>query len=174
MLKLISFRLCLHYCYHEILSSGCVFCSGRLRKSVISQGQLSTVSSSAGVGTVSSATATSAATSTSKATAGGKELPDVTSRPPAGARKTRGDDVLSHSAVGPRHHHQLPRQPHQGVVDVSDVLSVSSSVASRDEHLARLIGERDTLLRTGVYTHQDHVIQELDRQIRLIMAGSVA
>lgn len=37
---------------------------------------------------------------------------------------------------------------------------------SIDEHITRLIEERDTLLRTGVYTTQDRIIAELDRQIR--------
>ncbi|CAM9405665.1 unnamed protein product [Lampetra fluviatilis] len=37
---------------------------------------------------------------------------------------------------------------------------------SHDAHLTRLIEERDTLLRTGVYTHDDRIIVELDRQIR--------
>ncbi|NXA39784.1 CE120 protein, partial [Eudromia elegans] len=35
-----------------------------------------------------------------------------------------------------------------------------------DEYLSRLIKERDTLLRTGVYNHEDHIVSELDRQIR--------
>lgn len=35
-----------------------------------------------------------------------------------------------------------------------------------DEHVARLVEERDTLLRTGVYTREDRIISELDRQIR--------
>ncbi|XP_038660935.1 centrosomal protein of 120 kDa isoform X2 [Scyliorhinus canicula] len=39
-----------------------------------------------------------------------------------------------------------------------------------DNYLARLIEERDTLLRTGVYTHEDRIISELDRQIRETMA----
>uniref|UniRef100_UPI00398ED638 centrosomal protein of 120 kDa isoform X2 n=1 Tax=Pristiophorus japonicus TaxID=55135 RepID=UPI00398ED638 len=39
-----------------------------------------------------------------------------------------------------------------------------------DNYLARLIEERDTLLRTGVYTHEDRIISELDRQIREAMA----
>lgn len=34
-----------------------------------------------------------------------------------------------------------------------------------DEHLSRLYEERDTLLRTGVYTHDDRIISELNRQI---------
>lgn len=37
---------------------------------------------------------------------------------------------------------------------------------SADEHLARLLEERDTLLRTGVYTHNDRIIAELNRQIQ--------
>ncbi|KAI4820803.1 hypothetical protein KUCAC02_028770, partial [Chaenocephalus aceratus] len=37
---------------------------------------------------------------------------------------------------------------------------------SADEHLSRLLEERDTLLRTGVYTHQDRIIAELNRQIQ--------
>lgn len=39
-----------------------------------------------------------------------------------------------------------------------------------DDFLSRLIEERDTLLRTGVYTHEDRIISELDRQIREVMA----
>ncbi|KAG8598060.1 hypothetical protein GDO81_002481 [Engystomops pustulosus] len=39
-----------------------------------------------------------------------------------------------------------------------------------DDFLSRLIEERDTLLRTGVYTHEDQIISELDRQIREAMA----
>ncbi|XP_056232486.1 centrosomal protein of 120 kDa [Seriola aureovittata] len=37
---------------------------------------------------------------------------------------------------------------------------------SADEHLSRLLEERDTLLRTGVYTHEDRIIAELNRQIQ--------
>ncbi|KFQ26797.1 Centrosomal protein of 120 kDa, partial [Merops nubicus] len=37
---------------------------------------------------------------------------------------------------------------------------------SMDDYLSRLIEERDTLLRTGVYNHEDHIVSELDRQIR--------
>ena len=39
-----------------------------------------------------------------------------------------------------------------------------------DEHITRLIEERDTLLRTGVYTSDDKIISELDRQIRETIA----
>ena len=42
--------------------------------------------------------------------------------------------------------------------------------ADDDEHITRLIEERDTLLRTGVYTGDDRIIAELDRQIRDVIA----
>jgi centrosomal protein CEP120 len=34
------------------------------------------------------------------------------------------------------------------------------------DHINRLIEERDTLLRTGVYSNSDAIIAELDRRIR--------
>uniref|UniRef100_A0A3B5MY39 Centrosomal protein 120 n=1 Tax=Xiphophorus couchianus TaxID=32473 RepID=A0A3B5MY39_9TELE len=40
---------------------------------------------------------------------------------------------------------------------------------SAEEHLSRLLEERDTLLRTGVYTHDDRIIAELSRQIQEAM-----
>ncbi|KAM7415551.1 hypothetical protein PAMA_017861 [Pampus argenteus] len=43
---------------------------------------------------------------------------------------------------------------------------------SADEHLSRLLEERDTLLRTGVYTHEDRIIAELNRQIQDAMTQS--
>ncbi|NXJ49997.1 CE120 protein, partial [Spizaetus tyrannus] len=39
-----------------------------------------------------------------------------------------------------------------------------------DDYVSRLIEERDTLLRTGVYNHEDHIVSELDRQIREAIA----
>ncbi|NWV80448.1 CE120 protein, partial [Dasyornis broadbenti] len=39
-----------------------------------------------------------------------------------------------------------------------------------DDYLSRLIEERDILLRTGVYNHEDHIVSELDRQIRETIA----
>ncbi|XP_071098431.1 centrosomal protein of 120 kDa-like [Haliotis cracherodii] len=42
--------------------------------------------------------------------------------------------------------------------------------SSLDEHITRLIEERDTLLKTGAYTTQDKIIAELDRQIREAIA----
>ncbi|KAM4615826.1 centrosomal protein of 120 kDa [Polymixia lowei] len=42
---------------------------------------------------------------------------------------------------------------------------------SADEHLSRLLEERDTLLRTGVYTHEDRIITELSRQIQQVMSA---
>ena len=40
-----------------------------------------------------------------------------------------------------------------------------------DEHITRMIEERDTLLRTGAYTSEDLVIAEMDRNIREAMAN---
>ncbi|MGH0170762.1 UNVERIFIED_CONTAM: hypothetical protein FKN15_059664 [Acipenser sinensis] len=42
---------------------------------------------------------------------------------------------------------------------------------SLDDYLSRLIEERDTLLKTGVYTHEDRIISELDKQIREAIAN---
>lgn len=39
-----------------------------------------------------------------------------------------------------------------------------------DDYVSRLMEERDTLLRTGVYNHEDHIVSELDRQIREAIA----
>ncbi|XP_006886061.1 PREDICTED: centrosomal protein of 120 kDa [Elephantulus edwardii] len=43
-----------------------------------------------------------------------------------------------------------------------------------DDYLTRLIEERDTLMRTGVYNHEDRIISELDRQIREVLAKNIA
>ena len=40
-----------------------------------------------------------------------------------------------------------------------------------DSRIAKLIEERDTLLQTGVYTTDDRIIAELDRQIREAIAA---
>ncbi|XP_056097883.1 centrosomal protein of 120 kDa [Rhinichthys klamathensis goyatoka] len=48
---------------------------------------------------------------------------------------------------------------------------VTRVCVSVDEHVTRLLEERDTLLRTGVYTHDDRIISELDRQIQQAMSG---
>uniref|UniRef100_A0A1A7X9R5 Centrosomal protein 120kDa n=1 Tax=Iconisemion striatum TaxID=60296 RepID=A0A1A7X9R5_9TELE len=44
---------------------------------------------------------------------------------------------------------------------------------SAEEHLSRLLEERDTLLRTGVYTHEDRIITELNRQIQEAMRDKI-
>ncbi|KAM7391037.1 hypothetical protein PAMP_021754 [Pampus punctatissimus] len=49
---------------------------------------------------------------------------------------------------------------------VSGPAPVPSLSESADEHLSRLLEERDTLLRTGVYTHEDRIIAKLNRQIQ--------
>uniref|UniRef100_A0A8C0W4C0 Centrosomal protein of 120 kDa n=1 Tax=Castor canadensis TaxID=51338 RepID=A0A8C0W4C0_CASCN len=43
-----------------------------------------------------------------------------------------------------------------------------------DDYLTRLIEERDTLMKTGVYNHEDRIISELDRQIREVLAKNSA
>ena len=40
-----------------------------------------------------------------------------------------------------------------------------------DSRIAKLIEERDTLLHTGVYTTDDRIIVELDKQIRDAIAS---
>lgn len=52
-------------------------------------------------------------------------------------------------------------------VELQQEVAASDSV---DEHLSRLLEERDTLLRTGVYTHEDRIISELSRQIQEAMS----
>ncbi|XP_061202023.1 centrosomal protein of 120 kDa isoform X3 [Neopsephotus bourkii] len=53
----------------------------------------------------------------------------------------------------------------------ADRVSNSGKVnENMDDYLSRLIEERDTLLRTGVYNHEDHIVSELDRQIREAVA----
>lgn len=40
-----------------------------------------------------------------------------------------------------------------------------------DSRIAKLIEERDTLLHTGVYTTDDRIIVELDKQVRDAIAS---
>jgi hypothetical protein len=59
----------------------------------------------------------------------------------------------------------------QGLSDSAPLLgSDVNSQDAYDEHVMRLVEERDSLLRTGVYTSDDRIIAELDRQIREAMA----
>ncbi|XP_051498068.1 centrosomal protein of 120 kDa isoform X2 [Apus apus] len=50
-----------------------------------------------------------------------------------------------------------------GIVDSLHSRKINENM---DDYLSRLVEERDTLLRTGVYNHEDHIVSELDRQIR--------
>ena len=43
-----------------------------------------------------------------------------------------------------------------------------------ESHVTRLIEERDTLLRTGVYNSSDKIIADLDKQIRDAIAAKVS
>ena len=56
-----------------------------------------------------------------------------------------------------------PKQPAQAQVNPATEPVKDSFTENR---IARLIEERDTLLRTGVYSTNDKIIFELDRQIR--------
>lgn len=51
-------------------------------------------------------------------------------------------------------------------VSRSPSISAPTSVEGDDEHLSRLIEERDTLLQTGTYNSEDRIIIELEKQIR--------
>nr|XP_030113591.3 centrosomal protein of 120 kDa isoform X1 [Taeniopygia guttata] len=51
-----------------------------------------------------------------------------------------------------------------------DSLNCRKLNENTDDYLSRLIEERDTLLRTGVYNNEDHIVSELDRQIREAIA----
>lgn len=46
--------------------------------------------------------------------------------------------------------------------------------AAWDQHVKRLIQERDTLLKTGVYTSDDRIITELNRHITEALAGKTS
>ncbi|XP_017288610.1 centrosomal protein of 120 kDa isoform X2 [Kryptolebias marmoratus] len=54
------------------------------------------------------------------------------------------------------------RQDRRELDDIRNELNSESA----EEHLSRLLEERDTLLRTGVYSHEDRIIAELNRQIQ--------
>ena len=61
---------------------------------------------------------------------------------------------------------QLADMSSAGCQGMSGLLTTDQTDFGEDEHISRLIEERDTLLRTGVYTTDDRIISELDRQIR--------
>lgn len=58
------------------------------------------------------------------------------------------------------------------MVESSDVPDVPADgdnddgVDELDDHILRLIEERDSLLRTGVYSRNDRVVADLEQQIR--------
>ena len=64
--------------------------------------------------------------------------------------------------------HDAPKQP----VEAQKTITTEPEKDTFVEHrIAKLIEERDTLLRTGVYSTGDKIISELDRQIREAIAG---
>ncbi|XP_066273936.1 centrosomal protein of 120 kDa-like isoform X1 [Branchiostoma lanceolatum] len=62
------------------------------------------------------------------------------------------------------------RRASDGHLEHMQPLLAEDDTSMIDDHVTRLIEERDTLLRTGVYTHEDRIITELDRQIREAIA----
>ncbi|XP_015221272.2 centrosomal protein of 120 kDa [Lepisosteus oculatus] len=67
--------------------------------------------------------------------------------------------------------HEDKRLSRETATRTTDGHPVQGLSESMDDYLSRLIEERDTLLRTGVYTHEDRIISELDRQIREALAN---
>ncbi|XP_061625017.1 centrosomal protein of 120 kDa isoform X2 [Phyllopteryx taeniolatus] len=67
---------------------------------------------------------------------------------------------------------QLNRLKQQGDIGPATSAPAPSLNHNTEEHLSRLLEERDTLLRTGVYGHDDRIIAELNRQIGDAMAGA--
>ncbi|MBN3316948.1 CE120 protein, partial [Atractosteus spatula] len=67
--------------------------------------------------------------------------------------------------------HEDKRLSRDTATRTTDGHPVQGLSESMDDYLSRLIEERDTLLRTGVYTHEDRIISELDRQIREALAN---
>ena len=58
-----------------------------------------------------------------------------------------------------------------GASGAAGLTSVNEEEEEIDSRIAKLIEERDTLLQTGVYTTEDRIIMELDRQIRAAIAS---
>ncbi|KAG7252355.1 hypothetical protein CRUP_018219 [Coryphaenoides rupestris] len=53
--------------------------------------------------------------------------------------------------------------------EAEESLGPTPSEGAGPEHLSRLLEERDSLLRTGVYTHNDLIISQLNTQIQQAM-----
>lgn len=69
-------------------------------------------------------------------------------------------------SLGPSSSRPVPASSRSVLASSRSVPAPSQhTTGSADEHLSRLYEERDTLLRTGVYTHDDRIISELNRQI---------
>lgn len=66
-----------------------------------------------------------------------------------------------------------PNNPGNTVNDCTNTYRRESN-DELDNRIAKLIEERDTLLQTGVYTTDDRIIVELDRQIRDAIASKAS
>jgi hypothetical protein len=69
-----------------------------------------------------------------------------------------GGDNSTESSSSMGYHNQHQQQFHQDQYKIEDT--------DLQEHINRLVDERDTLLRTGVYSNTDAIIIELDKRIR--------
>ena len=69
-----------------------------------------------------------------------------------------GDNSTESSSSIGYHNHNHQEQFHLDKYKIED--------ADLQEHISRLVDERDTLLRTGVYSNTDAIIIELDKRIR--------
>uniref|UniRef100_A0A8D0L2N0 Centrosomal protein of 120 kDa n=1 Tax=Sphenodon punctatus TaxID=8508 RepID=A0A8D0L2N0_SPHPU len=65
---------------------------------------------------------------------------------------------------------EVGKAERQELEDIRNELNRYNSREISDDYLTHLIEERDTLLRTGVYNHEDRIVSELDRQIREVLS----
>ncbi|XP_008836949.1 centrosomal protein of 120 kDa isoform X1 [Nannospalax galili] len=91
--------------------------------------------------------------------------------------KTEQQELLDIRNELNRLRQQEQKQPQDSRDSVSGKLCgphSSTREEGLDDCLTRLLEERDTLMRTGVYDHEDRIISELDRQIREVLAKNSA
>ena len=77
------------------------------------------------------------------------------------------------SQVSATQHSQQPASQLSSNIPNTSSAQISGEYKSdsfTESRIAKLIEERDTLLRTGVYSTDDKIIAELDRQIREAIA----
>ena len=80
------------------------------------------------------------------------------------SQKVEQSNISQHQG---NQNHDAPKQPVETQKSFTTEPENDTFVENR---IAKLIEERDTLLRTGVYSTGDKIISELDRQIREAIA----